>query len=210
MTKKADAATDQKITISSKPPSEKRAEEQAKEKADEPVGERDEGAQAASDRTDRALAPVAQAAAAAVEAATAAASSADNEPESPGKPGRGRKRGAGDPLVGEARRELLPLLVLHYTAAGPSYGNQLIDRVSELTAGTLTVNPNTMYPLLRDLEARGLIEGQWEHPERRTRRFYTATAAGRAELAALRERVDASLAELESSVGRIRSELAGN
>ena len=47
-----------------------------------------------------------------------------------------------------------------------------------MTAGVLSVNPNTMYPLLRGLEARGLIEGSWEHPERRTRRYYSLTGRG--------------------------------
>ena len=42
----------------------------------------------------------------------------------------------------------------------------------------ISANPNTIYPLLRDLEARGLIEGQWEHPDRRTRRFYSITVGG--------------------------------
>src|SRR6267378_1676819 len=80
--------------------------------------------------------------------------------------------GERDPFTGELRRrEVLPLLVLHYISDGPSYGNQLMDRISKVTAGVLSVNPNTMYPLLRTLEERGLIEGRWEHPERRSRRY---------------------------------------
>lgn len=122
---------------------------------------------------------------------------------------RGRKRAA-DPLVGEVRHQLLPLLVLHFIAEGPSYGNQLIDRVAELTAGVVSVNPNTMYPLLRSLEGRGLIEGQWEHPERRTRRFYTITPSGADELARLREQADDALAALETSVRQIRAALFDN
>ncbi len=161
-----------------------------------------------ADRKDK-RAAVAAAASDAAESLLVPPPGGEQEAE-PAVPARQRKRGGGDPLAGEARRELLPLLVLHYTATGPSYGNQLIDRVAELTAGTLNVNPNTMYPLLRDLESRGMIEGQWEHPERRTRRFYTATDAGRAELARLREQVDAALAALEQSVRRIRAELAGD
>src|SRR3954462_9492461 len=93
-------------------------------------------------------------------------------------------RGAGsqDPLVGELRRGgLLPLLVLHFLAREPSYGNQLMERVTELTGGLIAVNPNTMYPLLRSLEQRGLIRGEWEHPERRSRRFYRLTPDGEAE-----------------------------
>src|SRR6266545_2129990 len=86
---------------------------------------------------------------------------------------------ARDPFTGELRRrEVLPLLVLHFIGQGPSYGNQLMERIAEMTAGVLSVNPNTMYPLLRRLESRGLIEGRWEHPERRTRRYYSITATG--------------------------------
>src|SRR5215204_5799052 len=85
----------------------------------------------------------------------------------------GRGPGTADPFLGELRRGgLLPLLVLHLAAEAPAYGNQLIDRIAELTAGAVTVNPNTMYPLLRSLEERGLLVAEWEHPERRSRRFY--------------------------------------
>ena len=31
-----------------------------------------------------------------------------------------------------------------------------MERIGELTGGALAVNPNTMYPLLRSLEAQGL------------------------------------------------------
>src|ERR671936_670987 len=79
---------------------------------------------------------------------------------------------ARDPFTGGLRRrDVLPLLVLHFISQGPSYGNQLMERIARMTAGVLSVNPNTMYPLLRELESRGLIEGRWEHPERRPRRY---------------------------------------
>ena len=55
-----------------------------------------------------------------------------------------------------------------------------MERVGELTGGLVGVNPNTMYPLLRALEAEGLVAGEWEHPERRSRRFYRLTEDGRA------------------------------
>jgi DNA-binding PadR family transcriptional regulator len=93
-----------------------------------------------------------------------------------------RRRADRDPLTGALRqREVLPLLVLHFMKQGPSYGNQLMERISSVTEGVLSVNPNTMYPLLRQLEERGLIEGSWEHPERRSRRYYSLTEAGDAE-----------------------------
>ena len=120
----------------------------------------------------------------------------------------GRGPGAGDPLVAELRRAgLLRLLVLHFCAQGPSYGNQLMDRISEVTGGLVAVNPNTMYPLLRSLEADGLVAGEWEHPERRSRRFYRLTEAGDAERARLQDQVAESLARLSVAVESLRAEL---
>jgi DNA-binding PadR family transcriptional regulator len=78
-----------------------------------------------------------------------------------------------------------------------------------MTEGVLSVNPNTMYPLLRQLEERGLIEGKWEHPERRTRRFYTATASGKREYKRLVEEVRPFLDSVQSSIDEIVREVYG-
>jgi DNA-binding PadR family transcriptional regulator len=115
-----------------------------------------------------------------------------------------------DPFSGELRRrEVLPLLVLHLISQGPSYGNQLMERIGAMTAGVLSVNPNTMYPLLRQLESRGLIEGRWEHPERRTRRYYSLTAEGRAEYERLVGEVRPFLDSVKSSIEEIVREVYG-
>ena len=115
-----------------------------------------------------------------------------------------------DPFTGELRRrEVLPLLVLHLIAQGPSYGNQLMERIAGMTAGVLSVNPNTMYPLLRQLESRGLIAGEWEHPERRTRRYYSLTDDGRAEYARLVEEVRPFLDSVKTSIDEIVREVYG-
>jgi len=119
-------------------------------------------------------------------------------------------RGAGsqDPLVGELRRAgLLRLLVLHFLRDAPSYGGQLMERVSRVSGGLIAVNPNTMYPLLRELEAEGLVAGEWEHPERRSRRFYGLTDAGEAERQALALELAPRLDAVARSVDLIRSEL---
>jgi PadR family transcriptional regulator, regulatory protein PadR len=116
-----------------------------------------------------------------------------------------------DPFTGGLRRrEVLPLLVLHLIAEGPSYGNQLMERIGAMTAGVLSVNPNTMYPLLRQLESRGLIKGEWEHPERRTRRYYALTAEGRAEYERLVEEVRPFLDSMKSSIEEIVREVYGS
>jgi PadR family transcriptional regulator, regulatory protein PadR len=117
---------------------------------------------------------------------------------------------SGDPLIGDLRRAgLLPLLVLHYISAEASYGNQLIERIGELTHGALAVNPNTMYPLLRSLEARGLAAGEWEHPERRSKRYYRITEAGRAERDRLARELGPRLDRIARSIDAIRGEVLG-
>jgi PadR family transcriptional regulator PadR len=122
-----------------------------------------------------------------------------------------RGRRGSDPITGELRRrDVLPLLVLHYINEGPCYGNQLMERIAALTEGVLQVNPNTMYPLLRDLESRGLIEGSWEHPDRRSRRYYAITAQGETEYAALLDDVLPFLGALARSLDGIFGEIYGD
>jgi len=116
--------------------------------------------------------------------------------------------GSSDPLVAGLRKAgLLRLLVLRLLGQGPSYGNQLMERVGELTGGIVAVNPNTMYPLLRTLEAEGLVAGEWEHPERRSRRFYRLTEPGAAERDRLAAEIVPHLDELAAAVDLIRHEL---
>jgi PadR family transcriptional regulator PadR len=119
-------------------------------------------------------------------------------------------RRAQDPFTGGLRRrEVLPLLVLHLINQGPSYGNQLMERIGEMTEGVLSVNPNTMYPLLRQLEERGLIKGEWEHPQRRTRRYYSLTGDGRVEYERLVEEVRPFLDSVKESIDEIVREVYG-
>lgn len=115
-----------------------------------------------------------------------------------------------DVFGGEVRRrDLFPLLVLHLIEREPAYGNRLIEGIEAITEGAISANPNTIYPLLRELEAGGLIEGEWEHPDRRTRRFYAITAAGRKEHERLRSEMEPFLDSVIRSVSLIKRELYG-
>ena len=139
--------------------------------------------------------------------AAAEAASVDQARAAVDAPARGGPGGT-DPLIGDLRRAgLLPLLVLHFVSEEPSYGNQLMDRIGALTAGALAVNPNTMYPLLRTLEADGHIAGEWEHPERRSRRFYRITPSGRTELDRLGGELRPRLDRIAASIEAIRAEV---
>ena len=128
------------------------------------------------------------------------------------KPGvAARRRGRpSDVFGGEIRRrDVFPLLVLHLIRNEPSYGNHLIEAIEEITQGVVSVNPNTMYPLLRELESKGMIAGKWEHPDRRTRRFYEITKAGEKEYKRLLEEVEPFLDSVIRSVTLIKGEVYG-
>jgi PadR family transcriptional regulator, regulatory protein PadR len=123
-----------------------------------------------------------------------------------------RKRGGrpSDVFGGEIRRrDVFPLLVLHLVAQEPTYGNHLIEGIEEMTEGVISVNPNTMYPLLRKLETEGWVEGRWEQPDRRTRRYYSITPAGRREYKRLLREVEPFLDSVIRSVTLIKREVYG-
>jgi DNA-binding PadR family transcriptional regulator len=125
---------------------------------------------------------------------------------------RGRSGGRSmDVFGGEIRRrDLFPLLVLHLISEEPGYGNQLIEAIERMTDGVISANPNTIYPLLRDLEANGMIAGRWEHPDRRSRRYYSITPKGRREYRRLVAEVEPFLDSVIRSVSLIKREIYGD
>jgi PadR family transcriptional regulator, regulatory protein PadR len=137
--------------------------------------------------------------------ARAARAGLDTGERRPRRPGRSM-----DVFGGEIRRrDIVPLLVLHLIEREPAYGNRLIEEIEDITEGVISVNPNTIYPLLRELEDHGLIKGQWEHPDRRTRRYYAITPAGRREYKRLVDELEPFLDSVIRSVTLIKREIYG-
>jgi PadR family transcriptional regulator PadR len=104
-------------------------------------------------------------------------------------------------------KTVFPVLILHLLDGGPEHGFGLMQRIAGLCNGYLAVNTNTIYPLLRRLEERGFIVGEWDHPTKRARRFYSITPAGRERLARIKLNMLPYLDALAASVERLRSEL---
>jgi PadR family transcriptional regulator PadR len=85
-------------------------------------------------------------------------------------------------------RELLkgvaPVVVLEVLSRGAMYGYELSDALAKRSANVLTLGRGTLYPLLYNLEAKGLIKGKWQESESgRRRRYYLITGAGKEMLA---------------------------
>ncbi len=78
----------------------------------------------------------------------------------------------------------LDLLILRALELEPMHGLGVSDRIAQVTRGTLTVKPGSLFPALRRIEQRGWIEGEWGPSENnRKARFYRLTKTGRTQLA---------------------------
>jgi DNA-binding PadR family transcriptional regulator len=74
-------------------------------------------------------------------------------------------------------------IILSILIGGEDYGYQIIQRVKEISGGTLEWSDNMLYPVLRRLEKGGLLISRWKiSKEGRLRRYYRITEQGREEL----------------------------
>lgn len=86
-------------------------------------------------------------------------------------------------------RELMrgagPTAVLQLLSARPMYGYELVEALAKRTDGVLAMGQSTLYPMLYNLEAKGLIEAEWRDADSgRERKYYALTGKGRTRLAA--------------------------
>jgi len=83
-------------------------------------------------------------------------------------------------LLGAHRQELrrgTVVLACLMALRAPGYGYALIKT---LDAAGIPSDANTIYPLLRRLEERNLLESAWNTEEARPRKFYRTSPAGEA------------------------------
>jgi PadR family transcriptional regulator, regulatory protein PadR len=106
-------------------------------------------------------------------------------------------------------RDVFPLLTLHIVREEPAYGNAIMTQIREICAGTMSVSPNTIYPLLRRLEEKGYVEGEWERPDTRSRRFYRITPSGEEKYAEIKGRFEAHLLRVREAIESLHRELYG-
>ena len=81
-----------------------------------------------------------------------------------------------DKLRLELRRGSLTIAVLAQLRA-EHYGYTLRKALADLG---LAIDEGTLYPLLRRLEAQGLLTSEWREEDKREKRFYRLSAEGRA------------------------------
>lgn len=83
----------------------------------------------------------------------------------------------------------------------PGYGYRLLETLADFG---VSVDANTLYPLLRRLEKQGLLTSEWNTDEARPRKFYRTSPDGRALAAQLLTDWEA----INASLNRLRGETA--
>jgi len=78
-------------------------------------------------------------------------------------------------------RGMLGFLIMHVLSKKPMYGMEIADEIAKRKADK--PNPGTLYPRLKDMEERGLIEST----RKGNLRIYKLTPAGREGLANAKE-----------------------
>ena len=92
---------------------------------------------------------------------------------------------------------LTALLILKVLKKQSAYGNQIAEEIKKNTQETIEPNPNFLYPLLREMEEAGHLEGYWEKPNIRGKKIYTITHSGCSYLQVLKEMVHVKFLEIE-------------
>ena len=99
-------------------------------------------------------------------------------------------------------RELMrgagPVAVLSLLSHREMYGYELVEALANRTEGVLDMGQSTLYPLLYNLEAKGLVESERRCSEHgRERKYYTLTGSGRS-------RLEADRAQWQAVTGAMR------
>ncbi len=76
-----------------------------------------------------------------------------------------------------------PTAVLQLLSAGEKYGYELVEALSQQTGGVLAMGQSTLYPMLYNLEAKGLLKSRLDRSGPRQRKYYRLTQKGQRKLA---------------------------
>lgn len=85
-------------------------------------------------------------------------------------------------------RELMrgagPVAVMKLLQNGEMYGYEVVAALAKTADGVLDMGQSTLYPMLYNLEAKGLIESTWRESDAgRDRKYYRLTPKGHKRLA---------------------------
>lgn len=101
-------------------------------------------------------------------------------------------------------RELMrgagPIVVLRLLESGEKYGYELVKMLDRQSSGVLAMGQSTLYPLLYNLQAKGLVAARTEMSQSgRPRKYYRLTDKGKKRLERDRQQWEA----LSAAMGKL-------
>ena len=103
----------------------------------------------------------------------------------------------------ELKRGTLEMLLLRILADEPTYGYELLSRLSRRSGGRFHIKEGTLYPVLYRLEDAGFVVPEWDQPARGVpRKVYRLTETGE-------KRVEEMTAAWQSLAAAVEAVLIG-
>lgn len=103
-------------------------------------------------------------------------------------------------LEREMMRGAGPTAVLQLLSDGEMYGYEIVEALAKRSRGVFELGQSTLYPMLYNLEAKGLVVSRKKAgPNGRTRRYYRLTTNGKKKLSQDRQQ----WAELVKGMGAL-------
>jgi len=82
----------------------------------------------------------------------------------------------------ETQKGYIRIATLILLSKKPHHGYELMKEIKVRTRGFWKPTAGGMYPILKDLQESGYVQGEWDAKTRRRKRIYKITEAGRAVL----------------------------
>lgn len=105
---------------------------------------------------------------------------------------------------------IIGLYILKILQQEPTYGNKLAIEIKRRTQDAYMPNTNALYPLLRIMEEKSYIVGEWDNPVTRGKRIFTITDVGIARIPALEILLQQRIEEVERRMAILRADLLGH
>ena len=107
-----------------------------------------------------------------------------------------------DGFLGEIRRGTVILCVLA-NLGEPTYGYGLIEKLSKTG---ISIEANTLYPLMRRLEGQGLLQSTWNTDGAKPRKYYDLTDFGKEVLVELKKHWSDTVQNMNKILGDYNNE----
>ena len=107
-------------------------------------------------------------------------------------------------MAKEAQKGYIRIGVLILLNKKPSHGYEIMKEINSRTKGFWQPTAGGVYPILRDLEKSGYIEGEWQTQKNRKVKVYKITESGELIL----RRAIVKQAEISDNIGNLFREFA--